>query len=360
MRKEKTKVRKMQKLAKNVKGITLIALVITIIVLLILAGVAISLTIGQNGIFTRAQFATEEYMHSNVKDAFIMKQEEYQIDKYNGTRLNLIEYLQSEVGGTILNSNNEINIEALLGSKQKLGNGSNHSDVYVVETDDQTNYVLRYYNENGEINDLLNFTVEASQILGKLADVVEVGDYVNYAPTYTNVSELEEGLRNGWRVAYVDESTEAVTLISEGVPLEYEKTNDLELNYDYETFFSLFDSSVANNIELFDLEDLEKLCEQANYELIHIEAIPNYPYHDSETYHINNDDNLKIISIGTEYIINTIGVNGYGSREYFINRGLEYHTLSRTFGSIRIIAELKTDLDYYGGDGSQTSPYQIY
>ncbi len=39
---------------KNNKGITLIALVITIIVLLILAGVAIAMLSGENGILTRA------------------------------------------------------------------------------------------------------------------------------------------------------------------------------------------------------------------------------------------------------------------------------------------------------------------
>ena len=48
---------KIRKIKKQVKGITLIALVVTIIVLLILASVAISLSIGNNGIFTRAQDA---------------------------------------------------------------------------------------------------------------------------------------------------------------------------------------------------------------------------------------------------------------------------------------------------------------
>ena len=45
----------MNKIKNQIKGITLIALVVTIIVLLILAGVAISLTIGNNGLFTRAE-----------------------------------------------------------------------------------------------------------------------------------------------------------------------------------------------------------------------------------------------------------------------------------------------------------------
>ena len=46
---------------KDTKGITLIALVITIIVLIILAGVVITLSLGNNGIFNRAKQAKEEY-----------------------------------------------------------------------------------------------------------------------------------------------------------------------------------------------------------------------------------------------------------------------------------------------------------
>ena len=46
---------------KNIKGITLIALVITIIVLIILTGVAINLTLGQNGLLNRTKEAREKY-----------------------------------------------------------------------------------------------------------------------------------------------------------------------------------------------------------------------------------------------------------------------------------------------------------
>ena len=51
----------MKKIKKDVKGITLIALVVTIIVLLILAGIALNLTIGENGLFTRAQNAANTW-----------------------------------------------------------------------------------------------------------------------------------------------------------------------------------------------------------------------------------------------------------------------------------------------------------
>lgn len=47
---------------KQQKGITLVALVITIVVLIILAGVAISLTLGENGIFNKAKEGKDSYM----------------------------------------------------------------------------------------------------------------------------------------------------------------------------------------------------------------------------------------------------------------------------------------------------------
>lgn len=46
---------------KGQKGITLVALVITIIVLLILAGVTISLVLGDNGILNHAKTAGNTY-----------------------------------------------------------------------------------------------------------------------------------------------------------------------------------------------------------------------------------------------------------------------------------------------------------
>ena len=53
---------------KKEKGITLIALVVTIIVLLILAGVAISLTIGQGGIFERAEKAANTWRNASLNE----------------------------------------------------------------------------------------------------------------------------------------------------------------------------------------------------------------------------------------------------------------------------------------------------
>ena len=42
---------------KNNKGITLVSLIITIIILIILAGITINITVGQDGIITKAKEA---------------------------------------------------------------------------------------------------------------------------------------------------------------------------------------------------------------------------------------------------------------------------------------------------------------
>ena len=70
------------------KGITLVALVITIIVLLILAGITISLTIGQNGIITRAQEAGKNYL--NAQD-----QELAGLNNFDKTVENIIEDIKN-------------------------------------------------------------------------------------------------------------------------------------------------------------------------------------------------------------------------------------------------------------------------
>ena len=61
MKKQKIRRKENKKMKKNELGITLIALVVTIVVLLILAGVSISLVLGENGIINKAKEAGEKY-----------------------------------------------------------------------------------------------------------------------------------------------------------------------------------------------------------------------------------------------------------------------------------------------------------
>ncbi len=67
---------------KNKKGITLIALIITIIVLLILAGVSISMVVGENGILNRATDASQKTKIASEREAIELAMSEIQMDSY--------------------------------------------------------------------------------------------------------------------------------------------------------------------------------------------------------------------------------------------------------------------------------------
>lgn len=67
---------------KKENGITLVALVVTIIVLLILAGVSISMLVGDNGVASRAQDAASDTSVGNAQDAVNLAISAVQTDYY--------------------------------------------------------------------------------------------------------------------------------------------------------------------------------------------------------------------------------------------------------------------------------------
>ena len=74
----------MKQKLKNEKGITLVALVITIIVLLILAGVTLSMVIGESGIFGKANSAKEKTQLSNAEETIRLAVLENQVKSVSG------------------------------------------------------------------------------------------------------------------------------------------------------------------------------------------------------------------------------------------------------------------------------------
>lgn len=61
-------MKRLRKSLYSEKGITLISLVITIIILMILAGIAINVTVGQNGLFNRVKSGAEQYKKAQLKE----------------------------------------------------------------------------------------------------------------------------------------------------------------------------------------------------------------------------------------------------------------------------------------------------
>ena len=72
-------MKKINKIGKN--AITLIALVITIIIILILAGVTLTILIGENGLFAKTIKTKEMYEQKSAKERLELVLKEMQIDK---------------------------------------------------------------------------------------------------------------------------------------------------------------------------------------------------------------------------------------------------------------------------------------
>ena len=86
------------------RGITLVALVITIIVLLILAGVSISLVVGDNGIMTRAKDAGTKTSEADALESFKLSVASLTTDYYgkiySGVEVDedsLAEYIEAKI-----------------------------------------------------------------------------------------------------------------------------------------------------------------------------------------------------------------------------------------------------------------------
>ena len=87
------------------KAITLIALVVTIVTLLILTGVTITMTLGQNGLFTRAREGAAAYNQSEVRDDLSMLITQYTWNKASEkTDKSLGDYLKDN-GATNVKAN---------------------------------------------------------------------------------------------------------------------------------------------------------------------------------------------------------------------------------------------------------------
>ena len=197
---------------KSNRGITLVALVITIVILIILATISINALFGNNGLINRAQMAKEEQSHANVKEAFTIKQGDYTIDKAKGNSKGFIEYIKSEDGKSVLRENGEIDVIKLTGTKQSLGNGTNKSDVYMVESTDGKTYYLKYYDKEGNSRDLLEFQSDGTSTENK----DKIINMIN-----SNMAVTEDG-----KVIYIDNSNFTEAKLSELKIEEYETISE--------------------------------------------------------------------------------------------------------------------------------------
>ena len=141
---------------KEVRGITIISLVVTIVVLLILAGVSVSLVIGNNNLFDKAKSTQEIQTIAGIKEALELEKADIQVESKT---VNLENYLEQISTG-------KKNYD--LSSTEKIDN----KNAYII-INDQYKFLLKD-KENGDVE----ITYEGVAVSGDLT-------LSSYEETYT-------------------------------------------------------------------------------------------------------------------------------------------------------------------------------
>ena len=222
---------------KQKKGVTLIALVITIIVLLILAGVSISLVVGDSGVFSEADQATSQTDLSANREALeralVGKQGEFTTQWDGDNTETYYDWLKDQILGikedgtvndsedpkidktgkkdvlvedgyvitlSVKNNSTPTNVgdpdnRGIIGTIQKAQKGST-----TVALDGATKYVFELGNKN---DDFLGIDIYAADLKDDFFDTGKAGGKVtnstaskDYSNTVSGVEELDEEVIN--------------------------------------------------------------------------------------------------------------------------------------------------------------------
>ena len=200
------KKKEKQHIVANEKAITLIALVVTIVILLILAGVTITMTLGQNGLFTRAREGRAAYEESEVRDDLSMLITQYTWDKASEkTDKSLGDYLKDN-GATSVKAN---------------ADGTTLEVTY-------KGYTFKVNKDSGEITEVSKG--EGSDSPTTPTIIPKVGEIVDYKPntpsTGYDLSKAKSGYDaqtidgtydpTTWKIMEVDESGNITKLLGIG------------------------------------------------------------------------------------------------------------------------------------------------
>ena len=132
--------------SNNAQGITLIALIVTIVVMIVVAGVTINMTIGENGIFTKAVKAKEMQEAAEIKERLELKQLDARL-ALGGENMTLENYLKYLVDQGMID---ESDIEDTTDSNIKTILVDNKYIYTVVKKDDGT-IELEYEGKAGKL-----------------------------------------------------------------------------------------------------------------------------------------------------------------------------------------------------------------
>ena len=362
----------LQRVKKQVQGITLIALVVTIIVLLILAGVALSLTVGDNGLFKRAQNAADTWQMAEQNEQIAMGELERWIDLLDLQIGDYVSYtpdkaesyqLPSTVSGyendqtinqdigitwQILSINNDGTIDITtstpISEQVYFSEAIGYNNiVYVLNDLCATQYsnsslgvTARSINLEDDIEPKMNETgIEARNSFAKgetyaygNVKTYTNGDYIYYPNLYAYEQgsgiDTEEARQDGvannegyYNQATQETYTKATTLLTVTSDYYSMRTSDIKKYFDNATWYNLV---FGTNTSYW----LASRCVRAYS-----------PVADFSVHYVNNN-----------YLDNFIL---YNSDNY----------ISKDNAFFRPVVSFKSDVKICGGDGSEKHPYQL-
>ena len=211
MKGKKIELNKME-IKNKEKGITLVSLVVTVIVLLILAGVAINLTVGDNGIFTRAIEATDRYKAEEIIEKIELIKANTIID--NKGKFNIDDFFDNLVE------------EGIIGDREEIidnGDGS-----YTITTEE--GYVIDII-EKDEGKDIeIEYVGKGDKIGPRIKEI-----HVKNKTTSTIEIEVEASNANGakYTYSYKLEDEEKYKEAAKGIEENTYKYENLEANKIY-------------------------------------------------------------------------------------------------------------------------------
>ena len=184
--------RKLNKKLKEEKAITLIALIITIIVLLILAGVTLNMVIGDNGILSKANTASNKTMQQQILEELKLKILEIELNKKGGATLqDVVNYFNKDKENEYI-----ISLNKIASIKGEIPDVTQAKEIYVI-----------YKKYQFKIDNNLNvaFVDDASNVESDVSVkarylLVEVKGYINSEGAVIN--ELSVYNRNKEKIQY--------------------------------------------------------------------------------------------------------------------------------------------------------------
>lgn len=358
----------MMKFKNNVKGITLIALVVTIIVLLILAGVAINLTIGNNGIFSKSLKAVKETEKAKAKEELAMAIGSMTIEYYDGNKDifnkdDVINNVNQNLSSGKIEKAKVYYNEAMVDS----GKIDELESIYKYEIDDEIVYFT--ISENGKI-DYLQALDDFVQDYDENGISKQAGKWVSYPQQYSNQTKdyIMNAALNGWRILNNDgENTKIVTA---GIPARYEYNHNKTIVDDWNDF-SKFESTTftwgMKDIKQLKQEDLAIGIRSINYNDIK-EVTTSLSYIPSYTNSMWGSEAWPtriqgLIGCENEYIVATWQNQQYDSLYYMTFQNDEYGMGLNSNGylyylGVRVVAYLNKNVHVYQSEYFDGSSYK--